>query len=159
MLVHCGSGTSLGPQLGTSRLSGRPAFGLTPSEPRGPSLRPLGSFCPSVNSIHSWVFSITALGAVVLSKELLFYLYSYNTFSYNLRTLMNCLLTQVFLTTKLWPTDYGDIETVRAGSNASMQKLQTTYLDLFMMHWPDVASCDQVCRIHSSHISSTIRVS
>ena len=71
MLVHCGAGTSLGPQLGTSRLSGRPAFGLTPSEPRGPSLRPLGSSCPSVNSIHSWVFSITALGAVVLSKELL----------------------------------------------------------------------------------------
>ena len=72
MLVHCGAGTSLGPQLGTSRLSGRPAFGLTPSEPRGPSLRPLGSSCPSVNSIHSWVFTITALGAVVLSKELLF---------------------------------------------------------------------------------------
>ena len=70
MLVHCGAETSLGPQLGTSRLSGRPAFGRTPSEPRGPSLRPLGSFCPSVNSIHSWVFSITALGAVVLSKEL-----------------------------------------------------------------------------------------
>ena len=73
MLVHCGAGTSLGPQLGTSRLSGRPAFGLTPSEPRGPSLRPLGSSCPSVNSIHSWVFTITALGAVVLSKELLIY--------------------------------------------------------------------------------------
>ena len=72
MLVHCGAETSLGPQLGTSRLSGRPAFGRTPSEPRGPSLRPLGSFCPSVNSIHSWVFSITALGAVVLSKELEF---------------------------------------------------------------------------------------
>ena len=71
MLVHCGAETSLGPQLGTSRLSGRPAFGLTPSEPRGPSLRPLGSSCPSVNSIHSWVFTITALGAVVLSKELL----------------------------------------------------------------------------------------
>ena len=71
MLVHCGAGTSLGPQLGTSRLSGRPAFGLTPSEPRGPSLRPLGSSCPSVNSIHSWVFTITALGVVVLSKELL----------------------------------------------------------------------------------------
>ena len=70
MLVHCGAGTSLGPQLGTSRLCGRPAFGLTPSEPRGPSLRPLGSSCPSVNSIHSWVFTITALGAVVLSKEL-----------------------------------------------------------------------------------------
>ena len=73
MLVHCGAGTSLGPQLGTSRLSGRPAFGLTPSEPRGPSLRPLGSSCPSVNSIHSWVFTITALGAVVLSKELFFF--------------------------------------------------------------------------------------
>ena len=72
MLVHCGAGTSLGPQLRTSRLSGRPAFGLTPSEPRGPSLRPLGSSCPSVNSIHSWVFTITALGAVVLSKELFF---------------------------------------------------------------------------------------
>ena len=70
MLVYCGAGTSLGPQLGTSRLSGRPAFGLTPSEPWGPSLRPLGSSCPSVNSIHSWVFTITALGAVVLSKEL-----------------------------------------------------------------------------------------
>ena len=70
MLVYCGAGTSLGPQLGTSRLYGRPAFGLTPSEPWGPSLRPLGSSYPSVNSIHSWVFTITALGAVVLSKEL-----------------------------------------------------------------------------------------
>ena len=85
MLVHCGAGTSLGPQLGTSRLSGRPAFGLTPSEPRGPSLRPLGSSCPSVNSIHSWVFTITALGAVVLSKELLHasrkYLFYYSSFT------------------------------------------------------------------------------
>ena len=78
MLVHCGAGTSLGPQLGTSRLSGRPAFGLTPSEPRGPSLRPLGSSCPSVNSIHSWVFTITALGAVVLSKELFLSMHQYS---------------------------------------------------------------------------------
>ena len=79
MLVYCGAGTSLGPQLGTSRLYGRPAFGLTPSEPWGPSLRPLGSSCPSVNSIHSWVFTITALGAVVLSKELFPFITSNHT--------------------------------------------------------------------------------
>lgn len=89
MLVHCGAETSLGPQLGTSRLSGRPAFGLTPSEPWGPSLRPLGSSCPSVNSIHSWVFSITALGAVVLSKELFLLLEAYYF------TLWNGLLTPI----------------------------------------------------------------
>ena len=94
MLVHCGAGTSLGPQLGTSRLSGRPAFGLTPSEPRGPSLRPLGSSCPSVNSIHSWVFTITALGAVVLSKELLFRLLASQNTKYKL-----CSLAEEF-----WPS-------------------------------------------------------
>ena len=52
---------------GPPRVSGLPA--LTASNPPtlgGPSGRP----CTPVNSIHSWVFSVTALGGVVSSKRL-----------------------------------------------------------------------------------------
>ena len=47
----------------------------------------------------------------------------------------------VFLTTKLWPTDYGlaGALTAFAGSAA---RLQTDYVDLYLMHWPEVRGCD-----------------
>ena len=53
---------------GPPRLSGRPAFGRPPSEA---SEVPREGPATPVNSIHSWVFSVTALGAVVSRKKLL----------------------------------------------------------------------------------------
>ena len=52
---------------GPPRLSGRPAFGRPPSEA---SEVPREGPATPVNSIHSWVFSVTALGAVVSRKKL-----------------------------------------------------------------------------------------
>ena len=54
---------------GPPRLSGRPAFGRPPSEA---SEVPREGPATPVNSIHSWVFSVTALGAVVSRKKLCF---------------------------------------------------------------------------------------
>ena len=53
---------------GPPRLYGRPAFGRPPSEA---SEVPREGPATPVNSIHSWVFSVTALGAVVSRKKLL----------------------------------------------------------------------------------------
>ncbi len=43
--------------------------------------------------------------------------------------------SEVFLATKLWPGDYGATKTPAALSG-SLHRLQTDYLDLFMLHWP-----------------------
>lgn len=40
---------------------------------------------------------------------------------------------QIFLTTKLWPTDFPRIDEVFA---ESMRLLGTDYVDLYLMHWP-----------------------
>jgi diketogulonate reductase-like aldo/keto reductase len=40
---------------------------------------------------------------------------------------------EVFLATKLWPTDAFDVE---AAFEASMQKLDLGYIDLYLIHWP-----------------------
>ena len=45
------------------------------------------------------------------------------------------LRDEVFLTTKLWPSDYGMVSTLEA-AEASMKRLNTDYLDLYLMHWP-----------------------
>lgn len=42
---------------------------------------------------------------------------------------------EIFLTTKLWMTDYGTDETVRA-FETSIAKLGVDYLDLYLLHWP-----------------------
>ncbi|XP_023216270.1 uncharacterized oxidoreductase ZK1290.5-like [Centruroides sculpturatus] len=47
----------------------------------------------------------------------------------------------IFLTTKLWPTDYGSISTRKAFYEA-MERLGVDYLDLFMLHWP---LCPSTC--------------
>lgn len=41
----------------------------------------------------------------------------------------------LFLTTKLWPTDYGYLSTKKAFYEA-LNRLGVDYLDLFMLHWP-----------------------
>jgi len=40
---------------------------------------------------------------------------------------------EIFITTKLWRTDF-----LRTGSafNASLERLQTDYIDLYLLHWP-----------------------
>ncbi|KAA6204379.1 MAG: aldo/keto reductase [Candidatus Tokpelaia sp.] len=42
---------------------------------------------------------------------------------------------QLFLTTKLWNSDQGYEQTLRA-FEASLKRLQTDYLDLYLIHWP-----------------------
>lgn len=44
--------------------------------------------------------------------------------------------SEVFLTSKLWNDDYGYESTKRAFA-LSLNKLQTSYLDLYLMHWPN----------------------
>ncbi|XP_015919345.1 uncharacterized oxidoreductase ZK1290.5 [Parasteatoda tepidariorum] len=47
----------------------------------------------------------------------------------------------IFLTTKLWCTDYG-ASTTRKAFYGSLKRLGVDYLDLYMMHWPlCVSSC------------------
>ncbi len=42
---------------------------------------------------------------------------------------------ELFVTTKVWPTDQGYDQTLRAFHN-SLEKLQTGYIDLYLIHWP-----------------------
>ena len=41
----------------------------------------------------------------------------------------------LFLTTKLWPSDYNYASAIEA-ANMSMKRLNTEYLDLYLLHWP-----------------------
>ena len=43
--------------------------------------------------------------------------------------------SEVFVTTKLWMSDYGYHRTLRA-FEVSLSKLGLTYLDLYLLHWP-----------------------
>jgi diketogulonate reductase-like aldo/keto reductase len=43
--------------------------------------------------------------------------------------------SEIFVTTKLWMTDYGYDRTLRA-FDVSLRKLGLTYLDLYLLHWP-----------------------
>ena len=62
----------------------------------------------------------------------------------------------MFLTTKLWPTDYGDTSSVHPAASLSMQRLQTDYLDLFLMHWPDVMAPADI-QDYETHRKETLR--
>ena len=42
---------------------------------------------------------------------------------------------EVFITTKLWNSDHGYDEAIRA-CHRSLERLGTTYLDLYLIHWP-----------------------
>ncbi|XP_042215853.1 uncharacterized oxidoreductase ZK1290.5-like isoform X1 [Homarus americanus] len=46
---------------------------------------------------------------------------------------------EIFLATKCWPADYG-AATTREAFNGSCQRLGTDYLDMYLLHWPDVPS-------------------
>ncbi|XP_053640371.1 uncharacterized oxidoreductase ZK1290.5 isoform X2 [Cherax quadricarinatus] len=46
---------------------------------------------------------------------------------------------EIFLATKCWPTDYGTTAT-RDAFNGSCQRLASEYLDMYLLHWPDVPS-------------------
>lgn len=43
--------------------------------------------------------------------------------------------SEFFITSKVWPTELGYDRTM-ASFQQSLQRLQTTYLDLFLIHWP-----------------------
>lgn len=43
---------------------------------------------------------------------------------------------EIFLTTKLWPSDYG-FENALAAFEGSIRRLGVDYLDLYLLHWPD----------------------
>ncbi|XP_046707130.1 uncharacterized oxidoreductase ZK1290.5 isoform X2 [Silurus meridionalis] len=43
---------------------------------------------------------------------------------------------QLWITTKLWPGDYG-YRSAKEACRASCQRLGVEYLDLYLMHWPD----------------------
>ena len=43
--------------------------------------------------------------------------------------------SEMFVTTKLWVTDYGYERTLRA-FDVSLRKLRLEYLDLYLLHWP-----------------------
>jgi len=42
---------------------------------------------------------------------------------------------EIFLTSKVWNTDQGYHSTIRA-FETSLEKMQTSYLDLYLLHWP-----------------------
>ena len=48
----------------------------------------------------------------------------------------------IFLTTKLWMTDYGYVSALR-GFDTSTAKLGVDYVDLYLLHWPWPASASQ----------------
>jgi len=47
----------------------------------------------------------------------------------------NITRDELFITTKLWPTDHGYFETYHSILN-SLDNLKTNYIDLYLIHWP-----------------------
>jgi len=45
---------------------------------------------------------------------------------------------EIFLTSKIWGDDYG-YESAKKAFETSLEKLGTSYLDLYLMHWPNPA--------------------
>lgn len=42
----------------------------------------------------------------------------------------------IFVTTKLWNDDQGDVDTVRTALRGSLERLGLAQVDLYLMHWP-----------------------
>ncbi len=57
--------------------------------------------------------------------------------------------SEIFLTTKLWMTDYGFDSTLRA-FDTSIAKLGVQYLDLYMLHWPWPANWTQTVAAYNA---------
>ena len=53
--------------------------------------------------------------------------------------------SDLFLTTKLWHDDYKDPE---AALRLSLKKLQTNYVDLYLIHWPLNGHCEAKVPMH-----------
>ena len=67
---------------------------------------------------------------------------------------------EIFLTTKLWPTDFFSAEKACA---TSLKKLGTTYIDLYLIHWPSPVGKDRawksLVRLQQSGLCKAIGVS
>lgn len=69
----------------------------------------------------------------------------------------------IFLTTKVWPTDIGDGDLQRAAEK-SLSALDTDYVDLLLIHWPNEAipladSIDALNEVHAKGLARNIGVS
>ena len=53
---------------------------------------------------------------------------------------------EIFITTKVWDDDQGYDETIRSFYR-SLERLQTDYIDLFLIHWPTQKSLDTWCAL------------
>ncbi len=53
-----------------------------------------------------------------------------------------CPRKDLFVTTKVWPSEMGSKESVRRSLEASLKRLDLDYLDLFLLHWPIGAVAD-----------------
>jgi len=66
---------------------------------------------------------------------------------------------EVFITTKVWPSDFGREETPRA-LKRSLEQLGEQYVDLYLLHWPAAGLDRYVDAFESAAArSSTIRSS
>lgn len=69
--------------------------------------------------------------------------------------------SEVFITTKVWDTDQG-YETTLAAFDRSLAKLGTTYVDLYLVHWPKPALAKDTWRameeIHATGRAKAIGV-
>ena len=52
---------------------------------------------------------------------------------------------EIFLTSKVWKTDLG-YENTKKSFQESLERLQTDYLDLFLLHWPKPDPESALCR-------------
>ena len=57
----------------------------------------------------------------------------------------------LFITSKLGPKDHG-VENCQAAIDRALEELETSYLDLFLIHWPGVQGVDV-----TSSTNSTLR--
>jgi diketogulonate reductase-like aldo/keto reductase len=69
---------------------------------------------------------------------------------------------EIFITTKLWPLDFGDAE---IALNMSLSKLGMEYVDLYLLHWPGTnkdlrcLAWDKVVKLKSKGLIRSIGVS
>lgn len=59
--------------------------------------------------------------------------------------------SEVFLQTKVWPTQLGFQPTLRAIST-SLQQLRTGYIDHYMLHWPRYVYNTNLRRVYGVHL-------